>query len=162
MPRPPGGEDILFEVADVATLASRDPPGTICMNHPTGATARSGPRAPLDELYATIATSWTGCAVERGHSVGNLCLRVPFGASTKSPTVCGTARSKRACWFTGCSRVGARRFGTEAHPAHPGFRARPRGGGPSREAWEPFSSMKTLHSIQEAHLPLDVRSAGTV
>jgi len=49
-------EDILFEVADVATLVSSDPPGTICMNPPYGERLPGPvPEQPLDHLYATIA-----------------------------------------------------------------------------------------------------------
>ena len=49
-------EDILFEVADIATLVSRDPPGTICMNPPYGERLPGpDPEQPLDELYASIA-----------------------------------------------------------------------------------------------------------
>jgi putative N6-adenine-specific DNA methylase len=49
-------EDILFEVADVATLVSREPPGTICMNPPYGERLPGpDPEQPLDELYAAIA-----------------------------------------------------------------------------------------------------------
>jgi 23S rRNA G2445 N2-methylase RlmL len=48
--------DILFEVADVATLASRDPPGAVCMNPPYGERLPGpAPEQPLDQLYATIA-----------------------------------------------------------------------------------------------------------
>jgi putative N6-adenine-specific DNA methylase len=49
-------DDIVFEVADVATPVSRDPPGTICMNPPYGERLPGPtPEQPLDQLYATIA-----------------------------------------------------------------------------------------------------------
>jgi 23S rRNA G2445 N2-methylase RlmL len=49
-------EDIEFAVVDVATLVSRDPPGTICMNPPYGERLPGPtPEQPLDQLYATIA-----------------------------------------------------------------------------------------------------------
>jgi putative N6-adenine-specific DNA methylase len=49
-------EDIAFEVADVGTLVSRDPPGAVCMNPPYGERLPgSSPEQPLDQLYATIA-----------------------------------------------------------------------------------------------------------
>ena len=49
-------EDIQFEVADIATLVSRDPPGAICMNPPYGERLPGpAPEQPLDQLYATIA-----------------------------------------------------------------------------------------------------------
>jgi len=49
-------EDILFEVADIATLVSRDPPGTICFNPPYGERLPGpAPEQPLDALYASIA-----------------------------------------------------------------------------------------------------------
>ncbi|MGC9984482.1 MAG: THUMP domain-containing protein [Polyangia bacterium] len=47
--------DIVFEVADVATLASREPPGTICLNPPYGERLPGpAPEQPLDQLYASI------------------------------------------------------------------------------------------------------------
>jgi putative N6-adenine-specific DNA methylase len=49
-------DDVSFEVADIATLVSRDPPGTICFNPPYGERLPGpNPEQPLDELYATIA-----------------------------------------------------------------------------------------------------------
>lgn len=49
-------DDILFEVADIATLVSSDPPGTICMNPPYGERLPGpDPEQPLDDLYASIA-----------------------------------------------------------------------------------------------------------
>jgi putative N6-adenine-specific DNA methylase len=49
-------EDILFEVADVATPVSRNPAGTICINPPYGERLPGpAPEPPLDQLYATIA-----------------------------------------------------------------------------------------------------------
>jgi putative N6-adenine-specific DNA methylase len=49
-------DDISFEVADIATLVLRDPPGTICFNPPYGERLPGpDPEQPLDDLYANIA-----------------------------------------------------------------------------------------------------------
>jgi putative N6-adenine-specific DNA methylase len=51
--------DITFEVADIASLTRRDPPGTLCTNPPYGErleSATSG--ADIERLYATMARAF--------------------------------------------------------------------------------------------------------
>jgi 23S rRNA G2445 N2-methylase RlmL len=51
--------DITFDVADIASLTRRDPPGTLCTNPPYGErleSAASG--ADIERLYATMARAF--------------------------------------------------------------------------------------------------------
>lgn len=51
--------DITFEVADIASLARRDPPGTLCTNPPYGERLESADSgADVGQLYATMARAF--------------------------------------------------------------------------------------------------------
>jgi putative N6-adenine-specific DNA methylase len=55
--------DITFEVADIASLARRDPPGTLCTNPPYGERLESAAAgSDVGRLYATIARAFAGMA----------------------------------------------------------------------------------------------------
>ena len=55
--------DITFEVADIASLARRDPPGTLCTNPPYGERLESADSgADVGQLYATMARAFDGMA----------------------------------------------------------------------------------------------------